>query len=188
MATIINSSFFVRDFTIPNLASTSQGGLAINERVQSFIDKYEPECLLKILGYPLYKLFGTESSIRMTNLLSGIEYSDACGQLTKWQGIKHDNDQSLIAAYVYFFIEEWSATQTAGTNTNVPKGMVSTAVSPRDKMNKAWNFFSDEVKSMISFLWLKKNVDGVTRTYPEFTAHQYRVTENFSRKINNFGF
>lgn len=188
MPTIINSSFFVRDITLPNITSSSIGGQAISERVQSFIDKYEPDCLLKILGYPLYKVFGTESSTRMTNLLSGAEYTDACNQLAKWQGLKHDTDISLIANYVYYKIQEWSATQSGGTNTNVPKGMIAIAVSPKDKMSDAWNFFSSEVQSMISFLWLKKDIEGV-RVYPEFTAHQYKVTENLSRRISaNFSF
>lgn len=183
MPNIINQSFFVGDFNIPNLSS-NVAGAAILERVNTFISKYEPKCLLQIFGYPLYKLFKDESSTRMTELLSGAEYTDAQGHLAKWQGIVHDTDQSLLAAYIYWYYQESSATQSTGINTQVPKGAAGAmAVSPADKMISAWNFFSEEVEQMLFFLWMKKDLTG-NRSYPEFSAHQYLVTKNLSRKIN----
>ena len=181
MPTLVNQSFFVRDINLPNLTAA---GL---EKLNSFIAMYEPKCLLETLGYPLYKLVGVESSARMTALLSGSEYYDETGNLQKWQGLVHDTNISLIAYYIYYFIQEEGATKTTGVSTAAMKTEAATSVSPMDKMIRAWSLFSEETFAMISFLWMKKNVDG-TRTYPEFSAHQYLKTKNNTRTINSFNF
>jgi hypothetical protein len=179
MPTIVNTSFFVRDIVIPNLTYSAD-----QDRINSFISKYEPECLLKILGYPLFKVFGTESSQRMTDLLSGAEYTDGEGNLRKWQGLVHDTDISLIANYVYFFYQKKQASQSMGVGTVLPKPEAGTAFSPANLMVDAWNFFSSEVFDMTHFLWLKKDIDG-NRVYTEFTYHQYLQTRNSTRFINS---
>lgn len=186
MPFIINQSFFVGDLNIPNLSSAT-AGTAILERLNVFIAKYEPQCLLQILGYPLYKVFTPESSARMTDLLDGAEYVDAAGNIQKWQGLVHD-DLSLIAAYIYYFYQQASASQSTGINTQIPKGAAgATPTSPVVKMVDAWNFFSKEVEDMLFFLWMKKDIDG-NRVYPEFSASQYHKTKNLSRTINEFNF
>lgn len=180
---IINQTFFVRELEIPNLGNTAD-----LDRLTYFIAKYEPDCLLKIFGYPLYKLFGSESSSRMTDLLNGAEYVDGLGETRKWQGIKHDTNISLIANYIYFYYQQHKAAHSSGVGTNVSKPEAGTAYSPADKMAQAWNFFSSEVSDMCSFLWLKKDNNGV-RVYPEFSYNQYCETRRISRKIDSvFGF
>lgn len=180
MPTIVNQSFFIRNLTIPNC--TSGAGL---ERILSYIAKYEPECLLKIFGYPLYKLFGTESSSRMTDLLNGAEYNDGEGNLQKWQGLKHDTDISLIANYVYFYYQQTMAQLSTGSGTSVSNPESAEAVSPAEKMANAWNFFSSEVYDMTHFLWLKKDGSG-TRVYPEFSYDQFLETRRISRPIDPY--
>src|SRR3954467_13464964 len=131
----VNQSSPVGEIQIPNLSHT-----AALEKLTTFINKYEPQCLLKILGYPLYKVFGYESSQRMTDLLSGQEYTDGEGCLRKWQGIKHDTPISLIANYVYFYILKSNAAHTSGVGRVLSKPEAATAYSPADKMASAWNF------------------------------------------------
>ena len=177
---LINQSFFIRENNIPNINNAG-----VLERVNAFIAKYEPECLLKLFGYPLYKLFGTESSQRMTDLISGAEYTDANG-LSKWQGLIHDTDISLIANYIWYHYQENDASQKTGVNISVPKGEASIVVSPMEKMVASWNFFSKESEQLIYFLWNKTNEDG-SRVYPEFTNYQYFESLNFSSRINIFG-
>jgi hypothetical protein len=179
MPTLINQTFFVGDIVIPNLQAQSE-----LERITLFINKYEPDCLVKILGYPLYKLFGSESSQRMTDLLSGAEYTDGNGDTQKWNGLVHDSVLSLIASYIYFYYQENQKAQTSGAGTVIQKPEAGTAYSPADKMAKAWNFFSKEVLSMTSFLWLKKDLSGV-RVYPEFSFHQFCETRRISRPIDS---
>lgn len=178
MANIINQTFFVGNIYLPNLSHTAELG-----RLTTFINKFEPECLCKILGYPLYKKFGEETSQRMTDLLSGAEYTDGLGETKKFNGLKHDTVISLIANYVYFYIMQDNASQQAGTGTNVPVPNSATQQSPKEKQVSAWNFFSDEVQSMIHFLWLKKDGNGV-RVYPEFSYYQYCETRRITRRID----
>ncbi len=178
MPFIVNQTFFVRDIVIPNLGNTAD----LN-KLDYNIAKYEPECLLNILGYPLYKLFGTESSARMVDLLSGAEYLDGQGELKKWQGLKHDTDISLIANYIYFYHLENNKTLFTGTGNAVAKPEAGSAYSLADKMASAWNFFSSEVEQMTSFLWLKKIND--LRVYPEFSFNQFCETRRISRRIDS---
>lgn len=176
---IVNQTFFIGDITIPNLSNPAD-----LERNNTFIDKYEPKCLLEILGYPLYKLFGSESSARMTDLLNGAEYNDGEGNLRKWQGLKHDTTISLVANYIFFYYQYWRARQFTGYGTSIPKQEAGNAVSPAKSMADAWNFFSSEVSDMTSFLWLKKDGEGV-RVYPEFSYHQFCETKRISRPIDD---
>lgn len=178
---IVNQSFFVGEINIPNLNNPG-----VLERLNSFIAKYEPQVLLKLFGYPLYKLYGSETSQRMTDILEGAEYYDFGGNLRKWQGLVHDTTVSLIANYVWYFYEQSNASQTTGVNVSVPKGSSSITVSPMEKMCSAWNFFSEESTELISFLRNKKDANGVY-VYPEFTDAQVMISMNFSRAINVLG-
>lgn len=83
---IINQSFFFGELFLPNLTATSE-----LEKLNFAISKYEPECLLKIMGYPLYKAFGAETNQRMTDLLYGAEYKDGEGKDQIWQGLVRGN-------------------------------------------------------------------------------------------------
>ncbi len=183
MANLIYSSFFIRNLNLVNVSKTE-----IAERITSFIDKYEKECLIKILGYPLYTLAvaGPWAVGRMKDIKDGADWIDCNGVTQHWQGLVHDTNISLLANYIYFYIQEASSTQTSGVNTNVPKGQNSQVISPADKMSHAWSFFSSEVFDLISFLWNKKDGNGV-RVYPEFTSSQYTKTKSFSRPINSLG-
>lgn len=179
MPNIVNQSFFVGELELPNLNNSAE-----LERLTTVINRVEPDCLLKIMGYPLYKLFGSESSGRMTDLLSGAEYTDSYGVLQKWPGIKHDTIISLIANYVYFKYLELKKASLSGTGTSISKPEAGAAYSPGDKMAIAWNFFSEEVRKMSDFLWNKKDYTGA-RVYPEFTWYQLSETLRVSRKIDS---
>lgn len=180
MTYIVNQSFFVN----PELEISNLSNPAILEKLNFFIAKYEPACLSLILGYPLYKVFGTESSARMTALLDGQEYTDGQGDLQKWQGIKHDTVISLIANYIYFYYEKARAQLTIQSGTQIATPEKGMAISPRDKMANAWNFFSSEVEDMCCFLWLKKDNTGA-RVYPEFSYHQYLETRENTRRMDS---
>lgn len=95
MSFIINKSFFVREIILPNLTSPAE-----ENKLNEFIARYEHQCLLDNLGYPLYKAFGSESSQRMTDLLIGAEYYDGEGELRKWQGLIHGAVQGFSHVYL----------------------------------------------------------------------------------------
>lgn len=183
MPALITPSFFIGEINVPNT-----GKADVLEKLNIFIGKYEPECLLRIMGYPLYKAFLAEDHTiagRMKDLLYGTEFS-VNGNLYFWQGIIHNN-LSLIANYIYWFLERSNATQTTGVATVIPKGASAMVTSPDEKMVAAWNFFSSEINGMIFFLRNKKDNAGIL-VYPEFTSYQAVLTDNLSRKTNIFGF
>jgi hypothetical protein len=103
---LIDKSYFVGDLTIPNT-----GDLPVSERLTWFIQKYEPEFLLKLLGYPLYKVFiaglnvtpPTVPAQRFIDILYGKEYTDLNGLSRKWQGLIVTDSPTLNLAggYVY---------------------------------------------------------------------------------------
>ena len=84
---LIDRSYFIGELNIPN---TSQ--ISIQERLDWFIETYEPEFLLSLLCYPLYKAFmqglqGAPVDQKWINLLEGCEYLNIVGQPRKWRGL-----------------------------------------------------------------------------------------------------
>jgi hypothetical protein len=177
----IDGSFFIRDINIPNI-----GVRATDEKINSFIEKYEPECLIGVLGRSLYDLLYTESSQRISWLISGTDFIDGFGNNVKWRGFVYDRNISLIAYYIYYYYQEASITHTTGVavkKSNVEAGI---SVSPIDKMSRAWNKFCDESEYLLAFLWFSKTEFG-TRIYPEFDNNRYWISKRFIRKTNLFG-
>lgn len=173
---IIDVSFFVRDINLPNTSSTP-----IIEKINLFIFKHEPECLENLLGYSLYNLFLNETSQRMTDLLYGAEYTDIYGKVKKWKGIVHDTNISLIAYYVYYFIQKSAASHTTGVSETTAASEAGTSISSAEKMVSAWNSYCNEANNMIYFLWCKNS------DYPEFDYTQYCASLQKTKKINVFG-
>jgi hypothetical protein len=185
MPNIIDSTYFVRKINIPNIdASVNPRNAPILERLNSFIDQYEPECLVNILGYELYKVVKSETSQRVSDLINGAEFTDDEGRFRKWRGLVYEPKVSLIANYVYYKFQEDSAKQTTGVSTSVNKTASGDSKSPEYKMLDAWNFFSSETREMVSFLWNKNRLSP--EVYPEFN-YRYNETLYFSRPTNFLG-
>ena len=181
---IINSGFFIRDINLVNLTEPE-----VLDRLTYFIQKYESECLRRILGYELHQALLNETSDRMTDLIYGVEYIDYRGELKKWQGLVHDSNMSLIANYIYFYFQQANALQTTGTGTTSRKQEAGKTESPKDKMVHAWKFFASEARDMAYFLW-NSSTDLGAAAYPEFTYSQYQRTMNLARQggVNRFDF
>lgn len=84
---LIDRSYFIGAL---NIANTN--GVEAQERLDWFIEKYEPDLLIDLLGYPLYRAFmdgltGAPVDQKWTDLLQGVQYTDQAGRLTKWRGI-----------------------------------------------------------------------------------------------------
>lgn len=181
MANIINSGFFKGDLEIPNRASAP-----VLERINYMIQKYEPECLETIMGYSLSKAFlANTASPRMQDILNGAEYTDCFGNTQKFKGLVYDTDKSLIAAYVYYAYQQSQATRSTGVNTAVMNGENASPISPAEKMIEAWNYFSEQTRSLLSFLRYKNL--GDTPIYPEINSMQISRSLELTRKINFIG-
>jgi hypothetical protein len=115
----IDASYFVGELNIPNSDQAP-----VIERITWFIEKYEPDFLQKLMGYPLYKAFLTGINvvtpsvpdIKWINILYGTEYIDLRGETQKWKGlIVTDNPiYNLSGGYVYKKPQYLTAGQTVG--------------------------------------------------------------------------
>lgn len=84
---LIDRSYFIGDLNIPNT-----GNNAVGQTVDWFIEKFETEFLENALSYPLYKALKAGLQVlpveqRWTDLVEGVEYTDAAGRLQKWRGL-----------------------------------------------------------------------------------------------------
>jgi hypothetical protein len=121
---LIDKSYFVGDLDIPNT-----GDLPVSERLTWFIQKYEPDFLQKLLGYPLYKVFIAGLNVtapavpeqRFIDILYGKEYTDINGLLRKWKGLIVTDSPTLNLAggYVYRKPEYITIGGTPGTVSGV---------------------------------------------------------------------
>jgi hypothetical protein len=121
---LIDISYFVGD--INNIPNTDQ--VAVQQRVNYCIQKYEQEFLRKLLGYPLYKAFVASLQVvapavpeqRMLDILYGKEYTNLQGYLTQWRGlIMTDNPVFNLAGE---FIYKPPVYLTAGTSIGLTPG------------------------------------------------------------------
>ena len=127
------------------LASPSPTNAAIKNRIDWYIQRYEPEYMCKLLGEELYKDF-------LDN-----------GESDKWVEFKEllvkSNDlakTSPIANYVYFFLVRDS--QSAATINGVKKDG-DNLVNPQTKMVQAWNDMVYTTRRI--YTWLCRNFHSV---------------------------
>lgn len=167
MANLIDTTYFVRDLSLPVDE--------VSAELTLYINTYEPEILTKILGYDLYDAFVTALSgtpgTEWTNLRDGCEYD--IGSVTyKWRGLINTNKESLIANYVWYNFVCNSDFYNAGirklnTENSIP-------VNPRPKQVKIYNQMVNWINEMNQFI-----TNNLT-SYPNY------LPETYINKINVF--
>lgn len=122
---LIDRSYFVVEANIPKTDET-----AVQENLDALIQKREPELLIDVLGYALYKAFIAGLAVmpidpKWTNLLLGAEYTDRRGILQKWNGLVSAPPAQLtpVAAANAISYIATQADADAGT-IPVPAGLV----------------------------------------------------------------
>jgi uncharacterized protein YggL (DUF469 family) len=187
---LIDQTYFVGTLSIANTDN-----VAILERLQYFIDKYEPELLQDIFGYELYKLLAAELqaeeddslssySTRFERLVNGCEYDGMDGRLKKWNGLFFMLDSvpcSLIANYVYWHWLKDQSTQTVGLGEAATQAQNAVLVSPMIKMNRVWNEMSRTTQELCYFLQSNRN------DYPEWVDSNWVGRQRFFAPQNQFG-
>ena len=144
------------------------------------------------MGYELYNAYESEQNQqRMKDLLNGRQYYDEYSNLMNWKGIVHDTNFSLIAGYVYYFLQQNSATQTLANSTASVKSEAAISVSPADKMVIGWRQFVKEGTEMIKFIYCMNNYltqNSInSKTYPEFTDYNLCKSLKILSPVNVFG-
>lgn len=183
MASLIDESFFRGEINIPN--STNP---AILERINWFIQKYEPLCLGQILGYNLHTAFiaglaSVPQNPLMVKIKDGTVYTTNYNRDYKWIGLVDSTlKQSLIANFVYFYYMKDDTSKTTNLGTNIPKQELAVSVSPAEKMIRAWNEFSKQARELRDYL----NANSVKASYPTYNFYDYCNTTFYTRPINSF--
>lgn len=140
---------------------------AVQERIDLFISKHEDDYLLKVLGYPLFKLLKAASGYpvistgRFGDLLNGAEYVNNKGQTREFPGLKVATGNP-IASYVWYYFtrDNVSFASPAGEVKNNTENASSASV--KVKQMRAWN----EMVTFTEQLW--DFLDANEDTYPEF--------------------
>lgn len=142
---LIDSTYFINDISLPGNALSGA-----REDISQYLDKYQKQVLISLLGYPLWKLVQAEIDAEVyTNyngLVNGEEYDvEYLGETTtvKWNGLKNSDLVSLIAYYVYYFYMKDHVTHTTGIGESVSEKENAVSISPVRKMVDAWNHFCD---------------------------------------------
>lgn len=131
------------------LATPSPTNEAIMGRINSFIERYEPEYLCKLLGEELYNDFLLHEKGESMN-----DWDGFMSILVKGDTYK----TSPIANYVYFFLLRASHTD-ATMNGVKADGDGGKLISPERKMVVAWNDMVQQNKLL--YRWLEKvNYEG----------------------------
>ena len=143
---IIDDSYFNAGFLyIPNNNSLNVGESPnVQNDLQLFIDVFERELLINALGITLYEELEAElpnpTSQKWIDLLDGKTYS-INGEDKRWDGLKGNNKQSLIAFYVFcqYIRNDSSIYSTSGTV--LTKSVNSVNVDPTPKYISSHNKF-----------------------------------------------
>lgn len=133
---LIDSTYFTLDIDIPT---------NYTDVLTSYITRYEPEILTKLLGKTLYDLVAAydadSSPQRIKDIVEGKDYTVSYGgydQTVSWNGLKNDDGISLIAYYVYY--KYMKNTSSLLTPVGVMKSSSENAVlaSASEKAFAAW--------------------------------------------------
>lgn len=179
MATITAPSDFKGMVMLPQINAPVNIGVSVEHPVsvalQQLIDEKEPEVLIELLGYQLYKDFiaglaETGPAQKWLDLKNGAEYTDERGKLHKYNGIKN-----IITRYVYYWYLRQQATNTNGVGEAINDTENSTRTSPAQKQTTAWNDMVSYVKSCYCFI--HSNI----AEYPD--APEFVINHGFGRNL-----
>lgn len=191
---LIDKSYFFGPLSIGQLSEQ-----AVQDKLNWFIQQFEPKYLEGVLGYAAYKQLKADLTLlpipqRWVDLISGVEFTDETGLLKKWHGLIDNSDalasnnpavyfkQSPIADYVYYWYQRSQVTTTGGIGESKTDSHNASHSSPRHKMATAWNKMRGTNLLMYDFLRSRSSV------YPEW--YNWALTDNsnvhFLKTVNIF--
>lgn len=175
---LIDTSYFQGDLSLGQITSP-----AVVASVNLFIQKYEDDFLVKMLSYPLYKLYkaGIIAQVpdqRYLDIRDGVEY-EYSGVTNKWQGLTFGDQlkRSPIANYVYWHYIKDNNSFTMGAGEVKPENSTSENVSPKFKMIRAWNEMVHMNRELGQMIIARKDV------YPEYMP----LYSGMFKTVNEFG-
>jgi len=170
---IVDTSMFVGDRAIPNT-----GDRNVMDRLNWFINKYEPRCLKLLLGdlYPYTQLpYITDSP--MDKLINGGFYTCSTGNTSYWDGLA-----PLIVDYVYYNYMRDDVSATSGKGVIIARKDMAFNLSPATKLVDAWNEFVHLSRECYAFLTSSSNYGN----FPQYTKGYAAISFEVISPINEF--
>jgi len=136
----IDQSYFVGEISLPNQTENA-------ESISQAIAQYEKEILIKLLGYKLYSLLvadlieGEPQSEIFQDLVNGAEFEHVFAgepMPLKWEGLKNDSRQSLLAYFTYYKYVECDVTHLSGAGVILTPSGKGVRASSVNKLCNAW--------------------------------------------------
>jgi len=160
----VSISDFVGDRSIPN-----SGDRNVMDRLNWFIEKYEPDCLYKVLGWELYNLVLNPyvEGGEIDDLINGTDYLYQ-DSVYYWPGIK-----PMIVDYVYYHYMNDAATANSGKGVIIPKSEMTFNISSAQKMIDAWNEFVKYSANLTHY------VGAFPLEYPTYPANKFGTVNEF---------
>lgn len=139
---LIDYTYFTGDITLPD--SVTRGATA---QIDRYIERYEKEALMLLLGYDLYKALKTEIdsgtyTAKWDDFVNGAEYSYGNYTLL-WNGLVNEDKVSLIAYYVYYQYVRDNVTSFEQVGAVMQQSENAARVSADHLLKNAWNQFVD---------------------------------------------
>ena len=143
MAELIDTTYFVEEIEVPNVAQAE-----VKVPLEKSILQYQKEVLISLLGYSLYKeliAHTVESGDKFDKLINGEDFSFSFeGEVieTRWEGLLGYQKKSLIAYYVYFMHRKKKQSYNSGIDVEVEADTEnSSKTSLYLKLVDIWNEF-----------------------------------------------
>jgi hypothetical protein len=188
---LIDNTYFIGDINL-----TAQ---QLNN-IQGYIDVYEKEILVKLLGYPLYKELvddlneGEPQTTRFEKLVDGDVFSFKTYQGytvdAEWNGLRDKaKKKSLIAYYVYFNYVNYNNTQMTTVGNKITMAENAQDADVRMRLVKAWhnmrNWYGKSFKEL-SYNQAYLDSSNYEHENPEPSAFNYLLAKK--EDFNNWVF
>jgi len=166
---IIDRSFFVGEIAIPGIENTLDG---VGAELDSFIEKYEPEFLFKILGEDLFHEF----LIGLTDEPVEQKWIDLSDKLKNAFGSDLPG-HCPIAKYVFWhYIRERSTRSTAIGNV-IPNAENATPTTWWPKTVRVWNDMREDNYEIGRWLTTRQDIYGYV-WHSSFCNHDIYTYKN----------
>lgn len=161
---LIDDTYFTNDIQIP---------VSKYDTIQSYIDRYEPQILIDLLGYELYNLVKGYDPLtaeqRIIDLVEGVDYT-VNGHLCRWGGLINIDKISLVAYYVFFkWATEKETIATRAANIKIKNENADNvsyevkAIASYNKMLRLYGYSIEPHYSQSAYAFFKAKADD----YPE---------------------
>lgn len=200
---ITDNTYYKGELYIPQAKpSISDGATAVDEEFTYMLDKFEEDCLIKCLGFSLYKeltenldltkptLIKDAADAKWDNLVNGHTYTkQGATAQSIWRGIRFKSpitsktyNRSFLANYVYWFYEKNRYITTTGVGSVKEEAKNGLMVTPLQKVVDAWNEFIELVQGtgLNVAVYNKGGLFGVDYLNPQkvITLYEYIEDQN----------